>query len=737
MDYLKDYTHLNPMQREACFATEGAVLILAGAGSGKTTTLISRIHYMIKYKNVLPYNILAITFTNKAANELKTRLADKLGSLSYGIWALTFHSACVRILREEIHNLGYTKYFTIFDSDDAKGCIKDCIKELNISDTIVNAKLAYAYISSLKNNDVTAADFKKEVLTEQKQKLISKIYELYTEKLKKFNALDFDDLILFTVKLFREFPEILSKYQEKFKYIMVDEYQDTNKIQYKLISFLSKKYKNICVVGDDDQSIYRFRGADITNILNFEKQFSNTKIIKLEENYRSTKNILDAANGVIRNNRSRKAKSLWTAKNGGDKITLIRPSNNMDEAYIIGSEIEKLIDKGYAYRDMAILYRMNALSRTFEQNFLNAGIPHRIVGGVRFFDRKEIKDIVAYLRLTLNENDDLSLVRIINEPARGIGKASVEKVRKIAQETGFSMLKICEDAKNYPELSSPKLKLMNFAKMINDFQENMADVEALLNSVIYGSGYIDALNAEDTEESESRVKNIMELLSVIKEMGAENDLTAFLENVALLSDIDNYDAEEDAITLMTLHSSKGLEFPVVFLVGFEAGIFPSNQSKNEAGGMEEERRLCYVGITRAKEALYLSSARERMLFGSIMPCIPSEFLAEIPAETLEAPEKQKKKETSFSFSFGEEAPKKKEYSFSFEPEKPAAYTKAATAESIFDYKAGQRVRHKKFGDGTVISALPLGNDVKLEISFDVYGRKMLMAAFAKPTIIEE
>ena len=713
----EEYNHLNPMQKEACFETEGAVLILAGAGSGKTTTLISRIHYMIKHKSISPYNILAITFTNKAANELKTRLSDKLGSISHGIWALTFHSMCVRILRDEIHNLGYSKYFTIFDSDDSKSCLKECIKELDISDAVINNKLAASYISALKNNDVTAEEFRNEARNEYKLTLISKIYDLYTEKLKKFNAVDFDDLIMLTVKLFRDFPDILEKYQEKFKYIMVDEYQDTNKIQYKLISFLSKKYKNICVVGDDDQSIYRFRGADITNILNFEKQFKNTKIIKLEENYRSTKNILDAANEVIKNNKSRKSKSLWTSKEGGNKITLFRPSSNTEEAYKVRDEIEKLIDEGYSYKDMAILYRMNAISRTFEQNFLNAGIPHRIVGGLRFFDRKEIKDIVAYLRLTLNPDDDSALIRIINEPARGIGKTSVEKIQRIARETGISMLEICGKAQNFPELSSPKLKLINFHKMINDFCENIDDVETLVNSVIYGSGYIDALSAEGTDEAENRISNIKELLSVIKDMGAESDLTGFLENVALLSDIDNYDEEEDAITLMTLHSSKGLEFPIVFLAGFEAGIFPSNQSKNEQGGMEEERRLCYVGITRAKEKLYLSSARERMLYGNIIPCMPSEFLAEIPPEILDSPEKKKQKV------------------YNFQPEEPVVYKKAEVPDCISNYAAGQRVRHKKFGDGTVISAVPLGNDVKLEINFDVHGRKMLMAAFAKPTII--
>ncbi len=782
----EEFSHLNPMQREACFTATGPVLILAGAGSGKTTTLISRIHYLVKYGDsyynelecppflleedldrlekksaeslleeeealfcyhpVSPRNILAITFTNKAANELKERLEKKLGDRAVGIWALTFHSACVRILREDISLLGggFNRYFTIFDANDAKTCVKDCLKELNISEDVLNHKLVYSVISNSKNDAIDAEEFRRLAGADYKQTLIAKVYALYTEKLKKYNALDFDDILFYTVRLFETFPEVLRKYQERFTHIMIDEYQDTNKIQYLLAAHLAQKSKNLCVVGDDDQSIYKFRGADITNILNFEQQFSNTKIIKLEENYRSTKNILDAANGVIQNNKQRKAKKLWTQKLGGSKITVLNPSNNYEEASRVGFLIDTLLQDGYRYKDIAILYRMNSLSRTFEQTFLQSAIPHRIVGGTRFFDRKEIKDIVAYLRLVLNENDDAALMRIINEPARGIGKTSVEKVQSLAAANGASMLRICETANLYTELSHPKLKLMNFAKMIADFRENMESTEALVNSVLYGSGYMEALQKEDTDEANARIQNMKELLSMIKEDEANQDLSAFLENVSLLSDIDNYDADEDAVTLMTLHSSKGLEFPVVFLVGFEEGIFPSMQSKTEVGGLEEERRLCYVGITRAKEKLYLSHAEERMLFGSYMHSLPSQFLKEIPEETLDM---QKKKRTATVSDFGAS------YGSGYAQSSVGGYrgdsyntnaihltppTQAATPKpsgDLPDYREGCRVRHKKFGDGTVLSVQPLGNDIKLEIQFDTVGKKTLMAAFARPEII--
>lgn len=783
----EEYSNLNPMQREACFTVTGPVLILAGAGSGKTTTLISRIHYMVKYGDtyyaetpcpafldeddlsrleqksvgsfteeeealfanhpISPQNILAITFTNKAANELKDRLEAKLGDRASGIWAMTFHSACVRILRENIWLLGggLNRYFTIFDASDAKNLVKECIKELNISEEVLNHKLCYSEISKSKNEGIDAAEYLRLAGANYKQTLIARVYQLYMEKLQKYNALDFDDILCYTVKIFEKFPQVLADYQNRFTHIMIDEYQDTNRIQYLLASYLAKKNQNLCVVGDDDQSIYRFRGADITNILSFEEQFQNTKIIKLEENYRSTKNILDAANGVIANNRHRKVKKLWTKKEGGAKIQVLNPNNNYDEANQVGSLIDSLKREGFRYRDMAVLYRANSLSRTFEQTFLQNAIPHRIVGGTRFFDRKEIKDIVAYLRLVLNQNDDAALVRIINEPARGIGKTSVEKVQALALANGISMLEVCQRAGEYPELSHPKAKLLNFAKMIADFRENINDTEALVNSVLFGSGYMEALQKEDTDEANARIQNMKELLSMIKEDEENRDLSAFLENVSLLSDIDNYDADEDAVTLMTLHSSKGLEFPVVFLVGFEEGIFPSMQSKMEAGGLEEERRLCYVGITRAKKRLYISYTDERMLYGSYMHSLPSQFLKEIPEETLER--EQKKKADSFGFgakqsdfggSFGNSVGGYRGDSYhsnaihltpSVTPQKPEA------SGDLPDYQVGCRVRHKKFGEGTVLSVQPLGNDVKLEIQFDEFGKKILMAAFARPEII--
>ncbi|MBO5408558.1 MAG: UvrD-helicase domain-containing protein [Clostridia bacterium] len=783
----EEFSHLNPMQREACFTATGPVLILAGAGSGKTTTLISRIHYLIKYGDsyytnmecppfldesdlerlerkpaelltkeeaglfsyrcVSPRNILAITFTNKAANELKERLEKKLGEDATGIWALTFHSACVRILREHIALLGggLNRYFTIFDANDAKTCIKECIKELNISEDVLNHKLGYSVISKAKNDAIDAEEFRRQAGADYKQTLLAKVYTLYMEKLQKYNALDFDDILFDTVKLFEQFPGVLAEYQQRFTHIMIDEYQDTNKIQYLLASYLASKSKNLCVVGDDDQSIYKFRGADITNILNFEQQFSNTKIIKLEENYRSTKNILEAANGVIKNNRQRKAKKLWTQKEGGSKITVLNPENNYQEAEQVGRLIDTLCQDGYNYRDMAVLYRMNSLSRTFEQTFLQTAIPHRIVGGTRFFDRKEIKDIVAYLRLVLNENDDAALMRIINEPARGIGKTSVEKVQALATANGLSMLAVCEKAGEYPELSHPKLKLINFAKMIADFRENTESTEALVTSVLYGSGYMEALQKEDTEESDARIQNMKELLSMIKEDEANQDLSSFLENVSLLSDIDNYDADEDAVTLMTLHSSKGLEFPVVFLVGFEEGIFPSMQSKTEVGGLEEERRLCYVGITRAKEKLYLSYTQERMLFGSYMHSMPSQFLKEIPVETLELPKKKQVSAGGFGESYGYTNQVAQSAIGGYRGDSyntnaihltpPAKKTEPKTSVNLPDYQEGCRVRHKKFGDGTVLSVQSLGNDIKLEIQFDEFGKKNVMAAFAPPQII--
>lgn len=763
----EDFSYLNSAQAEACFCTEGPVLILAGAGSGKTTTLIARIEYMIKYGNsyetdylpegltrdklnamskksiselteeesfflkykpISPYHIMAITFTNKAAGELKARLENKLGDLGMGVFASTFHSACVRILRAEIEALGYNRYFTIFDTADSASCVKEAMNELGIQIDGFDHKSGFAYISSLKNNGVKPEDFITEATAANDVKLIkiSKIYKLYTEKMKKYNALDFDDLLLKTVELFEKFPAILEKYQDKFRYIMVDEYQDTNKVQYRLISLLTKKYGNIGVVGDDDQSIYRFRGADIRNILDFEKDFKNARVIKLEDNYRSTKNILDAANGVIANNEKRKAKRLIANKELGEKVHFITPRNGFDEAVRIKTLIDELVGSGkYHYKDIAVLYRMGAISRMFEQYFLREGIPHRVVGGMRFFDRAEIKDIIAYLRLVMNENDDEAFLRIINTPPRGIGKTTVDRLKNIALETGVSLLTAAHKADEYPEISSARLKLLDFCKLISDISEFKDDLNELVNSAVYGTGYMDWLNKDSKEESKARAENLGELLSMTKEQDYA-DLPEFLESIALLSDIDNFDDSEDAVTLMTLHSAKGLEFPVVFIAGFEDGIFPSGKSKGEPGGIEEERRLCYVGITRAKNILYLSAVKERMMFGTPMFFRVSPFLKEIPEENLE-------KEVNKQFDIPKkELPKK---GYVIPPSKTEVIHPDREKMNLGVFRENMRVTHKKFGKGTIVSALPLGNDVKLEIMFDDVGKKVLMAAYANLKII--
>ena len=766
----EEFSNLNKEQREACFTTDGAVLILAGAGSGKTTTLISRIQYMIKYgdsyntdyipeglteeiinglqnkkyselteteefmlkyKPVSPFNILAITFTNKAAGELKERLNAKLGTYGQNVWASTFHSLCVRILRSEIDVLGFDKSFTIFDTTDVRSCVKECMKDLNMNEETIDSRVCAGFISSLKNKGKKASDFEKETNNDYRLIKISKVYSLYEQKMKKFNALDFDDLLMLTVEIFEKYPYILEKYQEKFKYIMVDEYQDTNHIQYRLVSMLADKYKNICVVGDDDQSIYRFRGADIENILNFEKDYKDTKVIKLEENYRSTKNILGAANGVIENNKKRKDKKLRTSLEVGDKVFHITPNSGYEEALRIRLLIEDMvIRRGYSYKDIAVLYRMNSLSRTFEQHFLKECVPHRVVGGLRFFDRAEIKDVVAYLRLTFNSADDEAFLRIINTPARGIGKTSVDRVKAIAKKENISLIDVCADAEKYSELSNAKLKLTGFYNMICDFRKKSDNLYELISKVIFDSGYLEYLNSELKEENHAKAENIKELLSMAKESESDT-LSDFLENVALLSDIDNYDNNEDAVTLMTLHSAKGLEFPVVFIVGFEEGIFPSNQSKMEDGGVEEERRLLYVGITRAKKMLYLSSAKERMLFGTPMFCRPSSFLKEIPEDFIQG-------EIQPQYDSIDRKNIKKESSYIIAPSqnKDRTLPDIQKSESLPQYKAGQRVKHKKFGEGPILSAVPLGNDIKLEIMFDTVGKKILMAAFARPEILK-
>lgn len=757
----KEFSHLNSVQRDVVFKVDGPILILAGAGSGKTTTITNRISYMIKYgdsynkeflpanlnqellnnlkegkndfysKNLLvnnpvdPYNILAITFTNKAAGEMKERIEKLAGHYAKNMWILTFHSSCVRILRQDIDKIGYDKSFAIYDAADSKTLIKDCMAELGIDEKTISYRVFQSHISSFKDKYIFPEDVfsytDKNYISEQ----IQRVYKLYQSKLKKYNALDFDDLIMQTVYLLKTDKNVLEKWQERFKYIVVDEYQDTSKIQYMLISLLAEKSKNICVVGDDDQSIYKFRGADIENILSFEKQFQNAKVIKLEQNYRSTKTILNSANAVIGNNIKRKQKKLWTLNDDGEKLKRIMCFNEKEEAQIIGEKIEEAVRNGCSYSDNAILYRMNAQSRVIEENFLRNTIPHRVVGGLRFFDRKEIKDIVAYMRLAFNIKDDVSFKRIINEPKRGIGKTAIEKIAAISQSEDISLFEVLTKIDNYPELSRYYKELKNFVKLIYDFQNEVDDIEKYAEIVINGSGYIDSLIAENTIESRTRVDNIKELLSMVKEYKEneeDSSVEGFLENMALLSDIDNYDNEEDAVVLMSMHAAKGLEFKNVFIVGLEEGIFPSARSVATPEELEEERRLLYVAITRAKEKLYITTTSKRTLFGNTMFSRDSRFLKEIPTGFIEIEGEQKKEfknNDDFSFFGGITTT----YTIKSEEQKKKE-------NFVLDYGVGDRVSHKKFGLGVVKELIPLGNDYKVTVTFDSGEIKNLMAVFA-------
>lgn len=780
----REFSHLNDIQREVAFTVNGPLLILAGAGSGKTTTVTSRIAYMVKYgdsyntdylpsnlteeglstliknkdnpgfnelsylchKPVNPNEILAITFTNKAAGEMKERIEKLVGRVAQAMWISTFHSACVRILRQDIDKLGFSTSFAIYDSADSKTLIKDCMDELKIDDKILSHKIILSQISSFKDKYISCEEALRDSFEGDNSGLIARAYALYQKKLKQYNALDFDDILYTTVHLFKKHPEVLCKWQERFKYIIVDEYQDTSKIQYMFISMLSEKSGNICVVGDDDQSIYRFRGADIENILSFEKQFKNCKVFKLEQNYRSTENILNTANAIIRNNRRRKDKKLWTAGNEGEKLKFIMTENEREEAVKIGALIEKKVDEGAKYSDIAVLYRMNAQSRLLEECFLKNAIPHRVVGGTRFFDRKEIKDVVAYMRLAFNNDDDLSLKRIINEPKRGIGKTAVERLEAIAAEENRSIFEVLRDIDNYVPLLRYRKEVLNFVKLIDDFKECGDDPEAYVRTAVYGSGYVDALIAENTIESRTRADNVKELITMAMEFkngGEETGIQAFLENMALLSDIDNYDTNEDAVVLMTIHSSKGLEFEYVILAGLEEGIFPSQRSSATVEDLEEERRLMYVAVTRAKKELFITATMQRTLFGNTSFSRNSRFMDEIPPEYLdkEVPER-KPQSFGFSSSFGGSGYGVKTYSGggSYAPKpaytpkpvyspKPAAST--LKKEPVPDLAAGDRISHPKFGAGVIVSAQKLGGDLKVEISFDNGEKKTLMASFAK------
>jgi DNA helicase-2/ATP-dependent DNA helicase PcrA len=727
---------LNQQQREAVLHTEGQLLILAGAGSGKTKVLTHRVAYLIKGKGVYPGNILAITFTNKAAREMKERIQKLLGDISENIWVSTFHSTCVRILRRDIEKIGFNRDFVIFDSADQQTVIKDCIKELNLNEKNFPPRTVLDIIGRAKDDLIEAQDYRKMYAYDYRMGKIASIYELYQKKLKQNNALDFDDIILFTIKLFLNNPTVLEYYQKKFRYILVDEYQDTNTAQYRLVSLLAQGHRNLCVVGDDDQSIFGWRGANIGNILNFEKEFKDCKVIKLEQNYRSTQTILDAANSVIKNNAGRKRKSLWTDNRKGSKVVCYEGRNEHEEALFVASEIKRLVSsEDRRYNDFAILYRINAQSRVLEDIFMKEGIPYKIFGGLRFYDRKEIKDILAYLRVIQNPADDVALKRIINVPKRGIGNVTVGTAAKIASQRGCSIFSIISSLEDIPQLQKASSRLGSFVDMISGFRALKDDIDAsdMIREVIEKSGILKELEEEKSIEAETRIENIRELISAAMEFESQNEekgLGAFLEHVSLVSDIDSLDEEKDNIVMMTLHSAKGLEFPVVFIVGLEEGVFPGYRSMMDEAEIEEERRLCYVGITRAKEKLYLTYAYCRTLFGNTTYNKKSRFLGEISPKLLETNDGNARKPSGRS-SIIWDAQGNGSFKL-FRGSKPFTIDELEprVLDNISFYK-GDVVEHKKFGVGTVTSVEKEGSDYKLEIQFENSGMKRLMASYAK------
>ncbi len=729
---------LNKEQREATMHVDGPLLVIAGAGSGKTRVLTHRIAYLIDEKNVNPWNIIAITFTNKAAKEMKTRIENLVGTKANDIWIGTFHSMCVRILRREINRIGYGDDFVIFDATDTKTIIKECIKELKIDDKVFSDKYISYEISKAKNDMITPDRFSNMYASDARMYIVAKVYTLYQNKLKSYNSLDFDDIINNTIKLFEENADVLEVYQNKFKYILVDEYQDTNKAQDKLIMLLAQKNNNVFVVGDDQQSIYKFRGADINNILNFEKNFKNTKVIKLEQNYRSTSSILNVANEVIKNNHSNVKKKLWTENDDGKLPVVYRANDEYDEVNYVLSQINTLkIEEYYKYSNFAILYRTNAQSRAFEDVFLRERIPYRVVGGQKFYDRKEIKDILAYLRLVHNTSDNISLKRIINEPKRGIGKTTVDTIEQIANELKVPMFEIVNNIDRY-ELGRAKKELKDFANFIIKMKQENVSLEKLVSLILKESGYLKMLEDEKTKEAENRIENLGEFLNVVIEFESQEeeiDLGSFLENIALITDLDNVSDEQDAVLMMTLHTAKGLEFPTVFLVGLEDGLFPSYRSIGEIEEVEEERRLFYVGITRAKEHLFLTHAKCRTVFGSTSYNKCSRFLDEIPENLVEG--KIEKQETSFGME--DDLPRFTNTTRSTFPFRTAEsfLQRVATNVSLNldDFKEGTRVMHKKFGEGIILKVEPEEDDLKLDINFEKFGSKRLMAKFAKLEIL--
>lgn len=739
---------LNEMQQLAVDTTEGPLLILAGAGSGKTTVLVNRVEHIISSRLATPWQVLAITFTNKAAGELRERLVSAIGDEANDIWAYTFHSCCSRILRRFGERIGYTNHFTIYDTDDSRRVMKQCQKQLGIEDKLINHKSILAEISRAKDSLISPDEYKQTSQNDFRKSKIAECYEMYQKELKKSDAMDFDDIIFNTVKLLEENEDVRDLYQTQFKYVMVDEYQDTNHAQYVLTSLLADKYKNICVVGDDDQSIYRFRGATIENILSFENHYKGAKVIRLEENYRSTQNILDGANAVISHNKNRKGKTLFTRSGSGDKIVYKTVMSESEESQYIIDEIIKNVDNGMKYSDHAILYRMNAQSRNLEVMLTKSGISHRIIGGHRFFDRKEIKDIVSYLAVINNPSDNVRLQRIINVPKRAIGDTMFANVLEIAAGLGMSAFEVCERADEFQKTSRSASKLMGFTKMIRDFQECIEDgmgLNDLLQEVLEKTKYLDFLH-EDIETYDDRVNNIKELSSVFikyEEESEDANLSEFLEDVALISDIDSYNEDEDAVVLMTLHSAKGLEFPVVFIPGMEEGIFPGNQSMFSEEDLEEERRLAYVGITRAKKKLYLISSQQRMLYGQTSRNMPSRFLREIPSSVIDDQSVVARRSTGFTsahsgFSSGARGGSSYTSSSKIGSARQSSnsahkFGQAGNAaqKSNVDYKVGDTVSHKSFGTGTILTITPMGGDMLLEVAFDKAGTKKMMANYAR------
>lgn len=757
---------LNEPQRQAVMATDGPLLILAGAGSGKTRVLTHRTAYLIEECGVNPYNIMAITFTNKAAGEMRERIDQMVGYGSESIWVCTFHSTCVRILRRYIDRLGFGTNFTIYDSDDQKTLMKDICKRLEIDTKMYKEKMFLSAISSAKDELIDPIEFETRAAGDYVKRKQAQVYREYQQALKQNNALDFDDLIMKTVELFKLDKEVLASYQDRFRYIMVDEYQDTNTAQFELIRLLALKYQNLCVVGDDDQSIYKFRGANIYNILNFEHHFPDATVIKLEQNYRSTQNILDAANAVIANNQGRKEKRLWTDNGAGDKITFEQLDTAAEEADFVARDIARRVRKGeYQYKDCAILYRTNAQSRLFEERFITANIPYKIFGGVNFYARKEVKDLLAYLKTIDNGQDDLAVRRIINIPKRGIGAASINKVALYAQEQEISFYDALCVAEQVPGLGKAAAKIRPFVLFIQSMKAKakLLSVADLLQEVIETTGYVRELEAEGTDEAEARIENIDELISKAVDYAEGEEaptLNGFLENVALVADIDSFDENSDYVVLMTLHSAKGLEFPNVYLAGLEDGLFPSYMSitsDNSQAEIEEERRLAYVGITRAKKNLTITSARVRMVRGQTQYGKVSRFVREIPPELLsgkiyepktkEEPVEQstfQKARKAFrtvpsygGSGYGKEVGEGYGSTFHSSKATKPVYTKVENQRDFgsvggaLSYQVGDRVRHIKFGDGEVMAIVSGGRDYEVTVDFDKVGTKKMFASFAK------